>query len=94
MSESRMTWKAAAEMARGLGITIRATGWGAERAVYFRGEGKDSPAAHFTDCPEDAAGTARAMWRERQGAERAGFGSILFRERFALPPLSGLAAGA
>lgn len=60
-----MTWKEAARIGREHGVTIRATGYGPERVLYFRGEGKDSPGAYFTECPEDAAGTARMMARER-----------------------------
>jgi len=67
----RLTWDAVAQECRAMGWTVRATGFGKERAGYPIGTSRNHPSSHFTDDPEDMLGTIRAdiaRTETRQGA--------------------------
>jgi hypothetical protein len=44
------------------GVTLKRAA-GGDIVVYYKGEGEDSPAAYFTNCPRDAYDSAVAMQR-------------------------------
>lgn len=44
-------------------VTIRRAKGGADIAVFYKGQGEDSPESYFTDCPRDALATAVYMSR-------------------------------